>query len=80
MAADTAALTSASHVELELGLIQTHMAQKPVLRVEVGTRVLRMRSGIAAVLPRTELEAIGPPFIIVEVTYYIVPLRVSSVA
>ena len=24
--------------ELELGLIQTHMAQKPVLRVEVGAR------------------------------------------
>ena len=31
-------------MELELELIQTHMAQKPVLRVEVGARALRMRS------------------------------------
>ena len=30
--------------ELELELIQGHMAQKPVLRVEVGARVLRVRS------------------------------------
>ena len=31
-------------IELELGLIRTHMAQKPVLRVEVGERALRVRS------------------------------------
>ena len=31
-------------LELELGLIQTHMAQKPVLRVEVCARALRVRS------------------------------------
>ena len=31
-------------LELELELIQTHMAQKPVLRVEVGARALRVRS------------------------------------
>ena len=30
--------------ELELELIQAHMAQKPVLRVEVGARALRVRS------------------------------------
>ena len=30
--------------ELELELTQTHMAQKPVLRVEVGARALRVRS------------------------------------
>jgi len=30
--------------EPELELIQTHMAQKPVLRVEVGARALRVRS------------------------------------
>ena len=30
--------------ELELELVQTHRAQKPVLRVEVGARVLRVRS------------------------------------
>ena len=30
--------------ELELELIQTHMAQKQVLRVEVGARALRVRS------------------------------------
>ena len=29
---------------LELGLLQTHMAQKPVLRVVVGPRALRVRS------------------------------------
>ena len=29
-------------VELELELIQTHMTQKPVLRVEAGARALRM--------------------------------------
>ena len=29
--------------ELELELIQTHIAQKPVLRVEVGARALRVR-------------------------------------
>ena len=29
---------------LELELIQTHKAQKPVLRVEVGARALRVRS------------------------------------
>jgi hypothetical protein len=31
-------------LELELELIQTHMAQKPVLLVEVGARALRVRS------------------------------------
>ena len=30
--------------ELELELIQSHMAQKPVLRGEVGCQVLRVRS------------------------------------
>ena len=30
--------------ELELELIQAHMAQKPVLRVEVGAHALRVRS------------------------------------
>ena len=30
--------------ELELELIQSHMAQKPVLRVKWGARVLRVRS------------------------------------
>ena len=29
-------------LELELELIQTHMTQKPVLRVEAGARALRM--------------------------------------
>jgi len=33
-----------THFELELELIQTNMAQKPVLRVEVGARALRVRS------------------------------------
>jgi len=31
-------------LELELGLIQTQMAQKPVLRVEVGALTLRVKS------------------------------------
>ena len=31
-------------VELELEIIQPHMAQNPVLRVEVGARALRVRS------------------------------------
>ena len=31
-------------IELGLELIQAHMAQKPVLRVEVGARALRVRS------------------------------------
>ena len=30
--------------ELELELIQTHMTQKPMLRLEVGVRALRVRS------------------------------------
>ena len=30
--------------EPELELVQAHMAQKPVLRVEVGARALRVRS------------------------------------
>ena len=30
--------------ELELGLMQPHMAQKPVLRGEMGTRALHVRS------------------------------------
>ena len=29
--------------ELKLGLVQAHMAQKPMLRVEVGVRALRVR-------------------------------------
>ena len=29
-------------LELELKLIQTHMTQKPMLRVEVGARALRV--------------------------------------
>ena len=33
-----------AHVELELELIQTHRAQKPVLRVEVGAHALLVRS------------------------------------
>ena len=32
------------HESKELELIQTHMAQKPVLRVELGARALRVRS------------------------------------
>ena len=32
-----------SLLELELELIQSHMAQKPVLRGEVGARALRVR-------------------------------------
>ena len=31
-------------LELELELIQSHMAQKPMLRGEVGARALRVRS------------------------------------
>ena len=31
-------------VMIELELIQVHMAQKPVLRIEVGARALRVRS------------------------------------
>ena len=31
-----------AELELELELIQTHMAQKPMLRVEVGARALRV--------------------------------------
>ena len=33
-------------VELELELIKSHMAQKPVLRGEVGARALRVRSDV----------------------------------
>ena len=33
-----------NQIELELELIQFHMAQKPVLRGEVGARALRVRS------------------------------------
>ena len=36
--------TSRGLIELELGLIHAQMAQKPVLRVEVGARALRVRS------------------------------------
>ena len=32
--------------ELELELIQPHMAQKPMLRGEVGARALRVRSDV----------------------------------
>ena len=32
--------------ELELELIQSHMAQKPMLRGEVGARALRVRSDV----------------------------------
>ena len=41
-----------ARIELELELIQAHMAQKPVLRgeVEVGARALRVRS-----VPREEV-------------------------
>ncbi len=35
-------LSSSGLVELELELIQTHMTQKPMLRVEAGARALRM--------------------------------------
>ena len=35
-------------LELELELIQTHMAQKPMLRVEVDARVQRGRSSKGA--------------------------------
>ena len=35
---------------LELELMQTYMAQKPVLRVEVGARALRVRS--VSVVPK----------------------------
>ena len=31
-------------LKLELGLIETHMAQKPLLRVEVGAHAVRSRS------------------------------------
>ena len=34
------------HIELELELIQSHMAQKPMLRGEVGARALRVRSDV----------------------------------
>ena len=40
------------HPELELELIQPHLAQKPVLRGEEGARVLRVRS-----VPREEAWA-----------------------
>ena len=33
-------------LELELELIQSHMAQKPMLRGEVGARALRVRSDV----------------------------------
>ena len=36
--------TTGENIELELELIQPHMAQKPVLRGEVGARALRVRS------------------------------------
>ena len=35
-----------SVLELELELIQSHMAQKPMLRGEVGARALRVRSDV----------------------------------
>jgi hypothetical protein len=35
-----------SQAELELELIQSHMAQKPMLRGEVGARALRVRSDV----------------------------------
>ena len=38
-------LSAANPRELELELIQPHMTQKPVLRVEVGARVLRNPAG-----------------------------------
>jgi len=41
--ADTA---RAESVELELGLIQTHMIQKPIPRVEVFTRALRASQNV----------------------------------
>ena len=35
-----------TELELELELIQSHMAQKPMLRGEVGARALRVRSDV----------------------------------
>ena len=37
------ACTGFSRSQFELELIQTHVVQKPVLRVEVGARALRVR-------------------------------------
>ena len=58
-AAQTAAMKAAEEhhaklcrPELELELIQSQMAQKPVLRGEVGARALRVRS-----VPREEVRA-----------------------
>ena len=41
---DRALILHEEELELELELIQIHMAQKPMLRVEVGSRALRVRS------------------------------------
>ena len=38
----TAGYQSTLELKLELELIQTHMTQKPMLRVEVGARALRV--------------------------------------
>ena len=45
-------LSRASDNELELELIQSHMAQKPMLRGEVGARALRVRSDVRGGKPR----------------------------
>jgi hypothetical protein len=39
-----------AHLELELELIQTHMAQKPLLWVEVGAHAVRKRSECGGVV------------------------------
>ena len=44
MAAATPQERAAAAVQLELELVQTNMAQRPVLRAEVGVRVLRVWS------------------------------------
>ena len=45
--AEDANLTEGDMVlELELELVQPHMAQKPMLRSEVGARALRVRSDV----------------------------------
>ena len=46
-------------LELELELIQSHMAQKPVLRGEVGARALRVRSDVRGL----KLPPVGPHYL-----------------
>ena len=47
--APTSTRSTGFELELELELIQTHMTQKPVLRVEAGARALRMLVKICVV-------------------------------